>query len=1061
MTSLIEGDEVSLRVDYLGPLCLVVDGHEVPVKRPQVRRLLALLAAREGQNTSSDLLIEHLWSAKPPADPRAALRVVLSRARSDLAGQAHRLEATPTGQRLHAATDAHEFGLLRAEVLEHHDAGRAAELAEEALALWRGEPFGALDDDELQPVARRLVDARWQLATHLAHLYSEAGRHEAVVELTLPMCNEYPHREEVAMLAASAVASTGQTPEGLAILQRCRTTLRDEFGLNAGEQLIELESTLLQGGVGVPSTRPAGVAQPSSGPVVDRHEVLQEVLDASDRPVVVCAEAGAGKSTLLGLVAESLEQAGNDVLFVAAKANPARPLEAMAGLVEQVLAARSEPLPANVQDAVARMFPDLVDAPDVAAPLTRAAMVGSIVALLADESRTYLIDDCQWLDRLSAEVVVQLASSDARLILGTRPELPPYLDFLANPVADVPFANAKQVTLPPISASGASELISSVTGSEPNDQVVDNLLRRSGGNPLFLQLLIDLWHEGALDGDELPVSILVSVQQRMGAMSARARDTVQVASVFGEEFSLGPLRQLAPTADVDIDEATRSGFVVPLDADRFQFRHALLASGAYQLLSSGQRVVLHDEIGRLLEDDGAAAIEFAPHCEEARSIDPARSTSAATRAAGEYALVFDWHRVLEQVDVATAGGALRSRNKVLLELARGRALRALGEDGSVESLFAAARLSESLAEHALFVEAVTELCTYGRTVEFGGLDEELLALLDKAVLIEASAGAQALLFASATTFLAFSEQHERARKLFHQSLALADEADDLEVEGVVLLHAHMGLGHPDDRDLLRSAAARLRTIANGDADLLWEAAFLDFGLAADAGHRAALDRLIVELRSLTPLVQRRNRDFGMAFTESAYALATGDPDAAEQHLGAAVAAGKRLYGDAWSSDLELIILVAVERARGRLAGLLGVAQAALAGRPDFSTLHALIAASAVAAGEIDLAAESLGRVSSDEFAAVIPDFGWKGVMVLLADAVAGIEDRAAAELLYGQLEPFAGTMAWAGVVSFGALDTALAKLAMVLGRAERAAEHQAVADALVAGLFSAPTQVSD
>ena len=158
------------------------------------------------------------------------------------------------------------------------------------------------------------------------------------------------------------------------------------------------------------------------------------------------------------------------------------------------------------------------------------------------------------------------------------------------------------------------------------------------------------------------------------------------------------------------------------------------------------------------------------------------------------------------------------------------------------------------------------------------------------------------------------------------------------------------------------------------------------------------------------------------------------------------------YGPAWSSDLQLVILVAIFHARGQTAALFGPAQAALADRPDFPTLQAVLAATAAAADDREEARTMLDRVSVNGFDGLIPDFSWKGVAVLLADAVAYLGDAEAAESLHGLLVPFAGSMTWAGVVSYGAVDTALAKLAATMGDSVRAERYQESGEELVASL---------
>src|ERR1043165_5812157 len=66
----------------LGPLAgWTAAGEAVAVPETKVRLLLADLLAHAGEPVGVDRLIDDLWGARPPSDPRAALRVKASQLR--------------------------------------------------------------------------------------------------------------------------------------------------------------------------------------------------------------------------------------------------------------------------------------------------------------------------------------------------------------------------------------------------------------------------------------------------------------------------------------------------------------------------------------------------------------------------------------------------------------------------------------------------------------------------------------------------------------------------------------------------------------------------------------------------------------------------------------------------------------------------------------------------------------------------------------------------------------------------------------------------------------------
>src|SRR5262249_49192688 len=115
------------------------------------RRLLAGLVAARGAVVTTDRLVDLLWGDRLPADHAAALQTHVFRVRRTLPDGA--IETIGAGYRLLARpreVDAERFCVLVAEAVPvtAEDTGRGLALLDEALSLWRGEPYDELADTD-------------------------------------------------------------------------------------------------------------------------------------------------------------------------------------------------------------------------------------------------------------------------------------------------------------------------------------------------------------------------------------------------------------------------------------------------------------------------------------------------------------------------------------------------------------------------------------------------------------------------------------------------------------------------------------------------------------------------------------------------------------------------------------------------------------------------------------------------------------------------------------------------------------------------------------------------
>ncbi len=249
----------------------------VSIGGPRQRRLLALLAIRAGSVVSNDWLAEYLWDDvdRPEVTDRA-LRTYVSRLRTALPETAREwIETEASGYRLAApeAVEHHRFASLRAEARqarENDDPQRALRLLDQALDLWRGDPFRELEDLEWARVdierlhldRLEMLEERWESALAL-------GRHTQIIGELAAFTSEHGLRDRAIRQYALALHRSGRTNDALRVLDDHRRRLADESGLEPSTDTLDLEQALLDDD---PSLRAGKVGRPLRG-----YRIVEEI----------------------------------------------------------------------------------------------------------------------------------------------------------------------------------------------------------------------------------------------------------------------------------------------------------------------------------------------------------------------------------------------------------------------------------------------------------------------------------------------------------------------------------------------------------------------------------------------------------------------------------------------------------------------------------------------------------------------------------------------------------------------------------------------------------------
>ncbi|MEU7115587.1 BTAD domain-containing putative transcriptional regulator [Streptomyces sp. NPDC046182] len=237
-----------MRYSVLGPTQVhTAHGAPVALGGARLRALLTVLALRAGRTVPVTVLVDEVWAGDPPADAAAALQALVGRLRRALGREA--VDSSPGGYRLAAGpedVDAQRFERLAGEgvrALGAGDPGRAAELLDEALGLWRGPALADLPDRTAEAArweTRRLDTRRARFDAALA-----LGDGASVLPELFALCEAHPLDEPLQALRIRALRDTGRAAEALAAYDAVRRDLADRLGTTPSPSLRALHAELL------------------------------------------------------------------------------------------------------------------------------------------------------------------------------------------------------------------------------------------------------------------------------------------------------------------------------------------------------------------------------------------------------------------------------------------------------------------------------------------------------------------------------------------------------------------------------------------------------------------------------------------------------------------------------------------------------------------------------------------------------------------------------------------------------------------------------------------------
>ena len=303
---------------------------------------------------------------------------------------------------------------------------------------------------------------------------------------------------------------------------------------------------------------------------------------------------------------------------------------------------------------LALLLPELGDAVEASdrATLVEAVRCG-LTAIASERPAVVLLDDLQWSDDATLELLATLAGSLRELPMlvvgGYRSDEIPRAHPLRRLRNDLRRNHLlSELALEPLSPEGTAELAGRVLGATPSARLAGTLYDRTGGIPFFVEELAGALATGgrlrpgdagvdlALDADvPLPQTIRDAVLLRAGDLSDPARATAEAASVAGTRFDLELVAALG--CEAGLEELLACGLIEELERGHAAFRHPLARDAIYEDVPWLRRRSLHRRLAVALEERGGGHAEVADHWLAAR--DGARALDSLVRAIDELAAV--------------------------------------------------------------------------------------------------------------------------------------------------------------------------------------------------------------------------------------------------------------------------------------------------------------------------------------------------------------------------------------------------------------------------------------
>ena len=345
--------------------------------------------------------------------------------------------------------------------------------------------------------------------------------------------------------------------------------------------------------------------------------------DASGSPplILIGGEAGIGKSRLLEAILADSRARGR--LVLAGSCIPFAGRTLPYGPILDALR-RRDAASTEIQRALRSDLSSALELADGAEgtdrPGGQARLFESIVAAL-ERARQHAevivaLEDLHWSDAATRDLLAFLVpsrwSDGVSLVATVRTdepvaELRPLLSELDRA------GRIERIDLAPLATESVHRVVAGILGEEPDATLVDQVSRRAGGNPFFVEELVAASRSGDV---RLPPNLGEILLARLASLPDEVQGMLRHMAVIGERAPEGLLAAVIGAKPSVLGRWLRvacdAHVVRPDEGDTYAFRHALVREALYADLLPHERRSMHEAVARLLASDHGAALLSTP-----------------------------------------------------------------------------------------------------------------------------------------------------------------------------------------------------------------------------------------------------------------------------------------------------------------------------------------------------------------------------------------------------------------------------------------------------------------
>ncbi|MEX1344257.1 MAG: AAA family ATPase [Candidatus Limnocylindrales bacterium] len=368
-------------------------------------------------------------------------------------------------------------------------------------------------------------------------------------------------------------------------------------------------------------------------------------------PIIISGEAGIGKTRLID---ESLGKSADDLRVLRAECLalgsriPYLPFaELLRSLVYQVPALKLASIIGPARDDLVSLLPELEAAAGRSAAdgaprrrgrdeLDRLRLYESFLQvserIAADRPTVFVIEDVQWIDRASLELLAFLANgrrpeNPSGLIISVRPESIEDKPEVLQLLADLGHGGlSERIELNPLDEGSTRRLMTAVMGKPARTDLARRIHELSSGNPLFAEELLAAASSGD-DGATLPPRLRDLLSARLAAVPDEVLAVLRIAAAAGHTIDDGLLGSVGGLDEDHVRSAVRAAvddhILVRTTASSrpaYRFRHEVMRSLVASKLLPAEAAHIHAAFARALADEPPErqnATEIADHWDAA------------------------------------------------------------------------------------------------------------------------------------------------------------------------------------------------------------------------------------------------------------------------------------------------------------------------------------------------------------------------------------------------------------------------------------------------------------